>query len=215
MNKNNIVKGPFFKSTARAGVVKRELIDAVAESRRLLTEAETQVDTMKRDAELAARKARQQAYNEGIEASLLKLNRDLIEARELRESALTQVELDVLRLSVKIAEKIIGRELELDDRTVADIVATALAHARQNELVTVKINPADVAVVKKHRARMEPGGRVRFIDFSPDPRVKRGGCLIVTETGTIDAQLSTQLRVLERALLARAGAPPKQVSKSQ
>jgi type III secretion protein L len=210
MNKNNIIKGPFFKPTARAGVVKRDLIDAVAESRRLILEAETKVESMRRDAQQAALKARQQAYDEGIESSLLKLNQDLIEAREIRESALTQVELDVLRLSVKIAEKIIGRELELDDRTVADIVATALAHARQNEVVTVKINPADAAVVKKHRARLDPGGRVRFIDFSPDPRVKRGGCLIVTETGTIDAQLSTQLRVLERALLARAGARSKQ-----
>src|SRR5262249_10196005 len=98
---------------------------------------------------------------------------------------------------------------ELDDRTVADIVATALAHARQNEVVTVKINPADAAVVKKHRARLDPGGRVRFIDFSPDPRVKRGGCVIVPGTGTIGGQLSTQLRVLERALLARAGARSK------
>src|SRR5262245_66413248 len=97
MNKNNIVKGPFFKSTARAGVVKRDLIDATAESKRLILEAETQVEAMRRDAQQAALKARQQAYDEGIQESLLKLSQDLIEAREVRESALAQGELDVWR----------------------------------------------------------------------------------------------------------------------
>ena len=112
----------------------------------------------------------------------------------------------MLRLAVKLAEKIIGREIERRDETLAEIVAAALRHARQQETLTVRVNPADLAAVEAHRDRLNPSSRTRFLDIMADPRVRRGGCLIESEAGTVDAQLDTQLRVLEQALLARAAA---------
>jgi type III secretion protein L len=207
MSASNIIKHPSSsKNSGPSGaIVKREIIDARVEAQGIVAEAEAQAEALRRTSELFAREAREQAYNQGMEAALSKINQDMIAAREMRDTALAQVERDVLRLAVKIAEKIIGREIENSDATTADIVATALREARQNERVTVRVNPGDFPAIKKYRARLEPGGRVRFLDFAPDRRVERGGCQIVTETGAIDAQLSTQLRVLERALLARAG----------
>nr|MDQ3806425.1 FliH/SctL family protein [Acidobacteriota bacterium] len=70
--------------------------------------------------------------------------------------------------------------------------------------LTVRVNPADLPAVEAHRARLDPAGRARFLDLVADPRVGPGGCVIESESGTVDAQLQTQLRVLERALLARA-----------
>ncbi len=109
----------------------------------------------------------------------------------------------MLRLAVKLAEKIIGREIERDDAALADIVSAALRHARQQESLTVRVNPADLPRVQAHRERLDPSGRARFIDLVADPRVGHGGCVIEGESGTVDARLDTQLRVLERALLAR------------
>jgi len=59
-------------------------------------------------------------------------------------------------------------------------------------------------VVEKYRTSIEPCGLVRYIEFVADPSVGRGGCVIVTETRTIDARLETQLRALEQVLLADA-----------
>jgi len=207
MSASNIIKHPSSSknSAPSAAVVKREIIDARAQAQAIVAEAEAQAAALRRTSELLAREVREQAYNQGTEAALSKINQDMIAAREMRDTALAQVERDVLRLAVKIAEKIIGREIETSDATTADIVATALREARHNERVTVRINPGDFPTIKKYRARLDPGGRARFLDFAPDPRVERGGCQIVTETGAIDAQLSVQLRVLEKALLARAG----------
>jgi type III secretion protein L len=206
MSANNIIKHPSSSnnSALSAAVVKREIVDARLEAQRIVAEAEAQSAALRRTSEHFAREAREQAYNQGMEAALFRLNHDLIAAREMRDTAMAQAERDVLRLAVKIAEKIIGREIETTDATAADIVATALREARHNERVTVRVNPADLPTIKKFRGRLDPGGRIRLLDFAPDPRVERGGCQIVTETGVIDAQLSTQLRVLEKALLARA-----------
>jgi type III secretion protein L len=185
-------------------VVKRPLVEARAEARRLLAEAEQESAELRESTRAAARELREAAYQEGREAALLELNQLLLDAHARRDAALAEAERDVLRLAVKLAEKIIGREITSDPAALADIVSTALRNARQHEMLVVRVNPSDLAEVQSRRERLDPAGRARFLDLVADPRVSRGGCIIESESGTIDAQLDTQLRVLERALLARA-----------
>jgi type III secretion protein L len=179
-------------------------VDARADARRILADAAREAEELRGRAEREAEELREAAYQEGLEQALAELNLLLLEAHERRDAALSGAERDVLRLAVKLAEKIIGREIERDDATLADIVSTALRHARQQESLTVRVNPADLPRVRAHRDRLDPSGRARFIDLVADPRVGHGGCVIEGESGTVDARLDTQLRVLERALLARA-----------
>lgn len=206
MSAGKIIKQPSIKGKSHpaGGIVKREIVDARAEAERILAEAEAEAAQLRISAETEARDARETAYQQGMESALLKLNQDLIAAREKRDAAIAEVERDVLRLAVKIAEKIIAHEIDRDDETIARIVGSALRHARQSEAVTVRVNPAALPVIENYREQFDTSGRIRFLDFVPDPRVNQGGCVIVTDTGTIDAQLDTQLRILERALLQRA-----------
>ncbi|HEX7314753.1 MAG TPA: type III secretion system stator protein SctL [Pyrinomonadaceae bacterium] len=207
-NRRNVIKqtehadaGP---APSQGAVVKRPLVEARAEAARLLAEAEREAADTRAGAQQEARELREAAYREGHETALTELNALLLEAHERRETALAEVERDLLRLAVRIAEKIIGREIETDPATLADIVATALRNARQHETLVVRVHPANLPDVQSRREQIDPAGRARFIDFVPDPRVSRGGCIIESESGTVDAQLDTQLRVLERALLGRA-----------
>ncbi|MET0622010.1 MAG: type III secretion system stator protein SctL [Pyrinomonadaceae bacterium] len=211
----NVIKQPAAKARGAAeparglrhgAVVKRAVAEARAEARRILSDANREAEELRERAAREARELREAAYDEGREAALAELNFILLEAHERRDAALTGAERDVLRLAVKLAEKIIGREIGRDDATLADIVSAALRHARQQESLTVRVNPADLPRVQAHRERLDPSGRARFIDLVADPRVGPGGCVIEGESGTVDARLDTQLRVLERALLARAAA---------
>jgi type III secretion protein L len=210
---DNIIKQPGAKgreeathinAPRREAVVKRAVVDARAEARRILADASQQADELRARAEREAREMREAAYEEGREAALTEFNGLLLEAHERREGALAEAERDLLRLAIKLAEKIIGREIERDDAALADLVSAALRHARQQEALTIRVNPADLPRVQAHRDRLDPSGRARFIDLVADPRVGHGGCIIEGESGTVDARLDTQLRVLERALLARA-----------
>lgn len=206
MSAGKVIKGaPGAERDFKArGVVKRPVVEARAEARLIIAAAEREAATLRASAEAAALELRDAAYHEGLEAALAELNEHLLDARERRDTALAEAERDLLRLAVKLAEKIIGREIAQDDATLAEIVAAALRNARQHEMLTVRVNPADLHAVQAHRARLDPTGRARFLDLVPDPRVAHGGCVIESESGTIDAQLDVQLGVLERALLARA-----------
>jgi type III secretion protein L len=212
MSTGNIIKRPATKDGRRKTggvVVKRAVVEAREQARQIIADAEAQAAAMLSSAEATARELREAAYHEGIEAALAELNEHLLAAREERHVALEEVERDVLRLVVKLAEKVIGREIDSNEATLADIVGTALRHARQHEMLTVRINPVDLPHVQAHSERLDPAGRARFLDLVADPRVAHGGCIIESASGTINAQLDVQLKVLERALLARASGEAK------
>ena len=185
-------------------VVKNQIVAARAEAGRILEEAGEFADRVRREAIEETANLREQAYAEGMKKALAEFEQNLLEAAEIRERVWRETEKDLLRLAVRLAEKIIGREIKTEKRTVNDIVAAALQNARQQEKLTVRVNPSDLSLIEEEREKFLPSGRAQFIDFVADPRVSSGGCLIESEVGTIDARLETQLRVLKRALLAQS-----------
>ena len=206
MSSDRIVK-PSIESEPgpTSAIVKRQVVDSKAEARRIVAEAQDRADQILKDAECAAKDAIELAYQQGLTDALATLNRDLLIARETRDFALAKVERDLLRLAIRIAEKICSREIDRDDATIAAMVRSAITHARHCEILTVRVNPSDLPVVEKYRTSIEPTGLMRFVEFVSDPSIGRAGCLIVTETRTIDARLETQLRALEQVLLADSG----------
>jgi type III secretion protein L len=206
-NAGNLIKGGASKAVGNLGVkqkvVKNQIVSAQREAARILEEAEEFAAEIRREAVTEAENLKTEAFREGTENALTEFERNLIESREIREKVWRDTEKDLLRLAVRLAERIVGREIEKDDQTIIEIISTALQNARQQEKLTVRVNPKDLPTIEKQAERFA-SGRIRFIDFVADPRVETSGCLIESEVGTIDARLETQLRVLERALLSQS-----------
>jgi type III secretion protein L len=204
----NLIKGSGRKIpdalATKQKIIKNQVVSAQREAARILEEAEEFAAETRRQALEDAENLRNQAYRQGTENALVEFEQNLIESREIRERVWRETEKDLLRLAVRLAEKIVGREIKRDGKTVVDIVFAALQNARQQEKLTVRVNPADLPAVEREIERFSSGSRVRFVDFVADPRVSAGGCLIESEVGTIDARLETQLRVLERALVSQS-----------
>lgn len=203
----NLIKGDgrkLISSPTNRKVLKNQIVFAREEAARILEEAEEFAAEIRLEAQKEAENLRAGAYRDGVEKAVTEFEKNLLEVREIRDRVWRETEQDLLRLSIRLTEKILGREIKSDKKAVADIVAAALQNARQQEKLTVRVNPSDLPVVEKEVEHLTRTGRVRFMDFVADPRVSEGGCLIESEVGTIDAQLETQLRVLERALLSQS-----------
>jgi len=208
---DNLIKRHARKSTSSSAtgavapkIVKNQIVAARAEAERILEVAEKFAAEIRSQAIEETEKLRAQAYAEGTEKALAEFEQNLLEAAEIRERVWRETERDLLRLAVRLAEKIIGREIKTERQTIVDIVAAALQNARAQEKLTVRVNPSDLSLIEEEREKFLPSGRAHFIDFVADPRVSSGGCLIESEVGTIDARMETQLRVLQRALLAQS-----------
>jgi type III secretion protein L len=217
--------------TPEAAVIKGTVYDATAEARRIIERAREQAAQIIADAqpeidarwgeieeerqsldqERAAideerRAALEQAREEGYKEGFAKVNEIILDLTEKKRDVLAQSEADMIRLSIRVAARILGRELRQHPDTIADIVTQAIQTVRNQTKITIRVNPDDLEhLVKGREQLLNRVGQSKIIDFQSDHKVQPGGCIIESEAGIVNAQLKTQLEVMEKVLLKRAG----------
>lgn len=163
----------------------------------LRREAKSLVDDAEEKASAIRDQAREQGRKEGLQECMDQLSRARAEYDRLRQRA----EQDMVNLAFQIARRLIGHAIDVQPEVVRDIVGEALITARGRRDIVVFVNPDDhqqVEAVRDDYARELDGVPVYF---ESDSAIERGGCVIETESGRIDARLETQLEVLRDALI--------------
>jgi len=185
----------------RRAIVEAPVFDAKMEAEKLVADARGEAERILAESYHEADRLRQKAAAEGREKGLQAVTELLVGARAAAARARDQAEGELRTLAVRIAEKILGRELQLRAEAVNDVVTQALHHAGEPRDVVVRVNPADLEAVERGKPRlMERVHSARAVSFRGDEAVMRGGCVVESELGVVDARLSTQLEAIERAL---------------
>lgn len=122
-----------------------------------------------------------------------------------REQLLLQWESALVRLSLRLAERIVRRELEINPAAPRALIAEVLQLTAGASSIALRMNPADIAQIEAHPSDwhqlLSSPNAVKVI---PDHTITRGGCLVETDAGDIDATIETQLnRIAEELLPAR------------
>jgi type III secretion protein L len=116
-------------------------------------------------------------------------------------------EKDIIALACKIAEKIIGRDIERQPELLIDMCATAIEQIRSARSMILRVHPKTAQVLRARKPElMELIGRAVDLAIREDPDVAAVGCIVQTEFGTVDAQLPTQFEMLQNVLLPDPGA---------
>ncbi len=185
----------------RRHIVDADVYDAKLEAERLVADARAQAERELAAAREEAERIRRQAEAEGRERGLAAVSELLVGARAAAGRARADAEAELRALAVRIAEKILGRELARDGNAVVDVAAEALRHAGEPRELVVRCAPEDLAALERGKPRLHERCRAaQAVRFVADERVARGGCIVETELGIVDARLSTQLEAIERAL---------------
>lgn len=193
---------PLDPATVAAKVLKREAYDATVDARGILETAERQARAIVEEAERRRDEIQKAAREAGYQEGLSRWNQALAEAQTAQESLLAQHETELVKLAVRIAEKVIGEELRTRPETILAIVREALQSVRRERMLTIQVNPEHAEEVRQRidsLARVAGAGRQ--IQVVADAAVAPGGCIVESELGVIDAQLETQLKYLEDILL--------------
>lgn len=115
------------------------------------------------------------------------------------------VEQDAYRFALAVAERIIKREVTLSDDVVISQIKDAMQRIVGVESIKLRVHPSDEAVVHAHRgAFLSSLGNVRDLVIETDEGMERGGCIIESASGNVDARISTQLRQIESSLFGVA-----------
>ncbi len=162
-----------------------------------------------REAELDA--ARAEGYEEGLATGRAEVSaaaRALASAAarldQASASAAADVEPVAVELALRIAEKVLGGELEARPEAVLDVVRGALRRLTEPLPATLLVNPEDAELVRDSidELRTEHGGE---LSVREERRVERGGCLLRTAAGEVDAQISAQLERAAKVVAQQTG----------
>ena len=185
----------------RRAIVDADVFDAKVEGDRLVSEARAEAERELATARDEVERLRRKAEVEGRERGLGAVTELLVGARAVAARVRAGAEAELRVLAVRIAEKILGRELAIDAAVVVDVAAEALRHAGEPRDLVVRCASEDIEALERGKPRLVERCRAaQAVRFVADDRVARGGCIIETELGVVDARLSTQLDAIERAL---------------
>ncbi len=111
-------------------------------------------------------------------------------------------ERDLVGLSIAIAEKVVKAEVRKGVPVAAANVRHAIELVARRQEVRVVVHPDDLSMVEAYL----PALRHEFadlggLDLEAGDGVTRGGCVVVTKEGAVDADLDTQLDEIYRELL--------------
>jgi flagellar assembly protein FliH len=121
-------------------------------------------------------------------------------ALDARQLALrTEAQQTLVQAALSLAEAILGYEVQTNaESTVLAALTRALTVVDPSEVVTVRLNPDDLAVLPDN-ASDEIG-----VPFVADPALGRGDAQADLESGFVDAALGTALDRARRELLGGA-----------
>ena len=150
-----------------------------------------------KECEILKEKAQKEGFEEGFKKwveHIANVEAEIVQVRKDLEKVLVPV-------ALKAAKKIVGREIELSDDTIVDIVSNSLKAVSQHKRITIYVNKKDLDSLEHHRPKLkEIFEGLEVLSLRDRSDISQGGCVIETEGGIINAQLENQWRALESAL---------------
>lgn len=185
-----IVKGaPPTSPTARTPValarrVPREVVEAKAEARRIVEEAQAEALAM-----------RDRVAADAAETARAELAAEFAAVATERSAALDRAREDVLSLARILAERLVGEALAVAPARIATLLEEAVAEARGARQLRIEACPEDATTVAALLGELDASA---VAVEAPD--LTRGSLRVRTELGNVDARLEVRLDRLTNAL---------------
>jgi flagellar assembly protein FliH len=118
----------------------------------------------------------------------------LIDAIAVQRTTLwEQTEQEVLAFVMEMAKRVVKVEIQQNPEVVGEMIRHGLRRVADKENMRIRVSPDELEAVRADRNDLLlilDGARQ--LEIIEDRRVGRGGCVIETSAGTIDARIDTQ-----------------------
>lgn len=195
-----------------------KIIDnAKAEAVKIIQEAENEKLRLENESrENGFSEGKKAGYEDGeAEVSRLieRMHKMLEAVMQKREEILKDTESQIVELVILMARKVVKVLSENQKNVVMANTLAALKKVKTRGDVTIRVNFEDVKLTSEHAKEfIQHVENVQKITVLEDSSVEKGGCIVETDFGAIDARISSQLTELENKILELS--PVKNIKKS-
>lgn len=171
----------------------------------ITAEAEAEAAALRQAAAERGRAEAEKLYGEPLLASLTALAGLKASLENAGAAAAAAAEEEIVRLAVAVAGKILRRRLEEDKDWIFLAVSRAVQAVPKGGAMTIKVNEKDYEAIQKAGSLIPEAARLAGgLALEASSEVEPGGCIVVTEAGAVNANISRQLELAEEALLKEA-----------
>lgn len=202
------------RKTDQAQLIQQQATDEAA---RIIKDAENQAAEIVSSAKARMDEQLKDGYNDGfkkgqeagfkegnLEAQRLtdRLHTIIERMMDKRQEILAETEQQIVDLVLLMTRKIVKVISENQRNIVVSNVIQALRKVKGRGEVIIRVNLNDVAMTTQHiKDFLAQAENVKNITVVEDSTVDRGGCVIETDFGAIDAKIVSQLNELEQRIL--------------
>jgi len=212
------------------GKGKDELADPLQQLKKEQEAVRRETEAMVAKAEAEKKRIEDEAYQkgftrgeaEGLKAAEKAFADKMKEAAHLirsveneRDLVHRQYEKDLLSLIKIMVERLVGHEVSVNHLVIVDCLRQAMKYVVEDSMVKVHLHSDDFQYIKEMSLE-DPSllQGARRIELIEDPAVDRGGCLLQTDFGEIDATLENcrekLFAIVDRAFLDALAADGKE-----
>ena len=203
-----------------AKVIAWRQVSASSENERTHLDASSHADIGKLERQLSdlcasqqaeLTQAKQSAFQQGLEQgraeaasairdSAQKLATTLAELIAFKRKLRSDAELEVVKLSLAVARRILNRELATDPDALEGVVHAAISKLQNRDVWQIRVSPQGAEMTN---ACIDRAGLAGSIKVVVDSALQAGDLLIETPAGELDASINTQLQEIERGFAER------------
>jgi flagellar assembly protein FliH len=195
---------------------KREEETARINAEQIVERAKLEVERMIKEADMRVGEIEHEAYQKGYDAGrevgfkkgqsevrrlIDRIGTIVGQAIDVREEIIAASEKQMVDMILMVARKVIKDEVAERKEVVLNNIREALKRIKDRDRVDIRVNFADLELTTAHKDELiKMMESLRKVNIYEDSRIDRGGCIIETDVGSIDARISTQLKEIEEAI---------------
>jgi flagellar assembly protein FliH len=179
---------------------------ARADAEQLVSEANANVNKLREE---TTKQAYSTGYEEGyktgkdeVERLIAQIQKILSKAIAKRTEIIESAETQLINLVLLIAKKVIKVISENQRNVVINNVMQALNRLKARSEVVIRVNPADVQLTTQHAndfiKQLENVAGVTVVEVAA---IEKGGCIVETDFGQLDARITAQLQEIEEKIM--------------
>lgn len=179
------------------------IAEAQREAERIISDARARTAAVEDEARRQGIAEAQAAVAAQVAQEVEPLRAQLVETLEelacLRSHIAARSEQELVSLAIEIAKKIVRREVTIDREIALTLARVALSRLHARSAAAVHLHPEDYAYARERLEQFESCASIELVE---DRTISRGGCLIRTESGDVDARIEQQFATIERSFLS-------------
>ncbi len=180
------------------------LTSALSEAQSIIAAAESRAQELLAEAKKVFDAAKSDGYQEGLAIGRQDAVQEAVRLLADTSAVSERLAQEAAKLAIAISETVIGEHVKVEPATAKKIAQSAIREAVTGDSITVVAHSDDIKLLEEAADELRRIAGGSSIAFESSSEITRGGCIVRTEFGEVDATIDTLLSsVRERLGLAK------------